>query len=300
MGARIESAATAAKGRRGLLAPHATRLSDRAARACLDRARRRADEVDLVVSAGVYREKTGRSELDVHVPGDVRASQDEGRRKAHAGHGLAFEVTCGGCSALSAAYLVDGLLSSGAAHLGLIAAADVPASAVTAGGFPFAAVGGAMVLSHGGTAEGFDGFDFQTFATEAPLFQATLNREGGALRGRYVLEVREDPRYAAACLEHARQVSRGFLARAELLESDVDLLIASQYPPGFARDLARELGVPPERVPRVANDRGPTHSAGVMAALEAAIDSGLFWRAHTVLFVTAGAGITIGVALYRR
>lgn len=294
MGARIESAATATHGRQSLLqTSRAARLSDRAARACLDRARRRAEEVDLVISAGVYPERSARPDLDTLVPGDVRA-------KSRPPRGLAFELASGGCGALKAAYLVDGLLSGGTTHLGMIVAADVSPSPGNSAGFPFARVGGAILLSSGSATEGFDGFEFQTFPGDSDLFDATLTREGGELRGRYLLEVREDPRFAAACLEHARPVCRGLLARAGLRESDVDLLVASQYPPGFARDLARDLGVPPERVPRVALDRGPTHTAGVMAALESAIDSGLFWRSHTALFVTAGAGITIGAALYRR
>ncbi len=293
MGARIESAATASHGRQGLLASRAARLSDRAARACLERARRRADEVDLVISAGVYQERSARPDLDALVPGDVRV-------KSRSGHGLAFEVSSGGCGALSAAYLADGLLSGGTTHLGMIVAADVSPSHGKSAGFPFARIGGAILLSPGSVTEGFEAFEFQTFPHDGDLFEATLTREGGAQRGRYALELREDPRFAAMCLEHARQVSRGLLARSELRESEVDLLVASQYPPGFPRDLARELGVPAERVPRVALDRGPTHTAGVMAALESAIDSGLFWKAHTVLFVAAGAGITVGAALYRR
>jgi 3-oxoacyl-[acyl-carrier-protein] synthase-3 len=182
----------------------------------------------------------------------------------------------------------------------MIVAADVSPSHGNSAGFPFARIGGAILLSPGTAAEGFDGFEFQTFPRDGDPFEATLTREGGEQRGRYALEIREDPRFAATCLEHARQVSRGLLARSELRESDVDLLVASQYPPGFARDLARELGVAPERVPRVPLERGPTHTAGIMAALESAIDTGLLWRSHTVLFVTAGAGITIGAALYRR
>jgi 3-oxoacyl-[acyl-carrier-protein] synthase-3 len=300
MGARIESAATAASGKHGILAPSASRLSERAARACLERARRRAEDIDLVVSTGVYGERSVRPDPDPVAQGGPRAGPDDRHRKPRPESGMAFEVPSGGCGALQAAYVVDGLVAGGTSRLGMIVAADVNPSPATSGGFPFAPVGGALILSHGGPREGFDGFEFRTFSGDAALFEARVNREGGALRGRYALEVREDPRFAAACLEHAHKVARGFLSAAGLREADVDLLVASQYPPGFARDLARELGLPPDRVPRVALDRAPAHSAGVVAALEAAIDSGRFWSSRTVLFVTAGAGITIGVALYRR
>jgi 3-oxoacyl-[acyl-carrier-protein] synthase III len=53
-------------------------------------------------------------------------------------------------------------------------------------------------------------------------------------------------------------------------------------------------------VPSVPRDLARAHTAGVIAALEAAFASGAFARAGRVLFVTAGAGLTIGAALYQR
>jgi 3-oxoacyl-[acyl-carrier-protein] synthase III len=308
MGARIEAVATAS-GRRGLLAPGMLRLSDRAARACLRNASRRSEEVTLLVNAGVYKEKAmAEPALAAVIQDDIGANKSYGGRSPRrARHGtFSFDVMNGGCGALTAAHLVDAFVGSGTAQLGLIVAADADPSPARSRGFPFAPVGGAMLLEHTTGSEGFAGFEFHTFPQdpdgEPSEFEATLRWEEGKgrRRGRNVLEVREDPRFASFCLAHAREVSRGFLARSGLHESDVDLLIASQYPPSFARDLAQELGMASDRVPRVDGELGPAHTAGPLVALEASVESGQFSRSHTVLLVTAGAGITIGVALYRR
>jgi 3-oxoacyl-[acyl-carrier-protein] synthase III len=122
---------------------------------------------------------------------------------------------------------------------------------------------------------------------------------GWAHRGRNVLEIHEAPAFAARCAAHGAAVARAFLAARGLAAADVDLLIASQYPPRFADDVARDLGVPAARVPRVDRPLRSSHTAGPIAALDAAIADGRFARARHVLFVTAGAGIAIGVALYR-
>ena len=51
-------------------------------------------------------------------------------------------------------------------------------------------------------------------------------------------------------------------------------------------------------VPRVRSALLQTHTAGPIAALEAAFESGQFARAHRTLFVTVGAGLAVDVALY--
>jgi 3-oxoacyl-[acyl-carrier-protein] synthase III len=76
-------------------------------------------------------------------------------------------------------------------------------------------------------------------------------------------------------------------------------VIASQYPRGFGARFSRRLGIRPTCLPRVASDLAAAHTAGPIAALEAAITSGRFATARHTLFVTAGAGLTIGLALYR-
>ncbi len=126
------------------------------------------------------------------------------------------------------------------------------------------------------------------------------DREAGLLhRGRNVVEFAESPQFAARCVEHGIAVARELLADSKLAIGDIDLLVASQYPAGFAIELATGLGITSERVPRVAPALERTHTAGPIAALEAAIASGQFARARHTLFVTAGAGITIAAALYR-
>jgi 3-oxoacyl-[acyl-carrier-protein] synthase III len=158
-----------------------------------------------------------------------------------------------------------------------------------------------MLLAHHGGDRGFQRFELRTFGEDAALFEAYVrwDPDAGLLhRGRNVLEVHEAPGFAARCVEHAIDVAREILDDAGLDGDDVDVLVASQYPRHFAREVARGLRIPAYRVPDVRDELAAAHTAGAIASLEAAIASGRVDHARQVLFVTAGAGITSGVALY--
>ena len=304
MATRIESVATA-RSRRGLFSRGAVALSDAAARACLDRAHRRADELDLLVNAGLYKDKNiAEPALASIIQEDIGANPGHPPERDHHGT-FSFDVLNGGCGVLSAAHLVDAFVGPGSARLGMVVAADVDPSPRTSRGFPFSAAGGALLLSHATDGEGFGRFDFRTFPDEAGLFEVRLSFEPGsgrafARRGRNVLDVRVSANFADKCVEHATEVVAAYLASLGLRAGDVDLLIASQYPAGFGAEVARAVGIPADRLPEVDPALACVHTAGPLAALEASLDSGRFARARVVLFVAAGAGITIGVALYGR
>lgn len=299
MGICIEAVATSHPGHR-LVGRGALHLSDAAARSCLARAHHHATELDLVVNVGLYKDH-GLAEpaLASMIQEDIGANP--GHPPQLGAHGtFSFDVLAGGNGVLTAAYLLDGLLAGATAKLGLIVAGDANPSRTTRQ-FPFAPVGGAMLLSHVPGDVGFERFVFETFPEDAGLFEARTrwDEHGGWLRrGRNVLEIYEAPEFRERCLAHGIEVARAMLADAKLAPADVEILIASPYPAGFATDLARALELPERCVPELPEPLRRSHTAGPLAALESALRARLV-RPRTVLFVTAGAGITIGAALYR-
>ncbi|MCB9562523.1 MAG: 3-oxoacyl-ACP synthase [Kofleriaceae bacterium] len=303
MGTHIESIATAAyRGRR--LGRGALRLSDRAARRCLRRGHHRADELDLLINAGLYKDhNVAEPALAALIQEDVGANPGHPPRRDHHGT-FSFDVLNGACGVLTAVQLIDGMVGPGAAQLGLVVAADADPMPHTSHGFPFAAVGGALLLAHGDDDDGFQGVTLRTFAEDADLFEADLRwapHAGLTRRGRNLFEVREAPAFGARCVVHAVDVARDHLDRGGLRPADVDLLIASPYPRGFAAAVAVALGLGTDRLPPPIDPAlTPAHTAGPIAALDAAAMSGQLARARHVLLVSAGAGITVGVALYRR
>jgi len=297
MGTIIEASATATAD--GGSPPEALTLADVAARACLERANRSADEVDLLINVGVYQDR------NISEPAIASLIQEDiGANPAqHAGAGqgtFSFDVRNGACGLLSGIHLVDGMLASGTVDVGLVVAADVDPDPGVSGGFGFPAVGGALLLSADDSRPGFTAFKFATFPEFAALFHSYVDwhedaRPGLTDHGRNVLTVEIAESYADRALECAESTVRE-LAGAEALElSDVDVLVATASVPGFAAALATRLGVPAERVASPEERLAGAHSAALAVALESARLTG----GRTALFVSVGAGIAAVAALYR-
>jgi 3-oxoacyl-[acyl-carrier-protein] synthase-3 len=262
MGACIEAAATSTH--RGRLF-HRSLAAD-AAKLCLSRAHHAAGDLDLMINTGIYNDHHERSAAR-----------------------LSFDVHNGGAGFVTAAQLADGLVASGSAHLAMIVADDADPSPRTSRSYPFQPAGGAVMLAPGKL--GFQRFAIRTFPEEAALFESR--------RVHRVLEIREAPAFEDRCVDHAAAIAREVLADAGLRPREVDVLVASQHPRCFALRVAHALGVPEDRLPYIAPALRDTHTAGPIGALESALETRMFAHARNALFVTAGAGITIGVAWYR-
>jgi len=302
MTTRIDAAATSVPRRRLLGRDGALHLSDAAVRTCLTRGHHRSPELELVINVGMYKDH-GLAEpaLASMIQEDIGANLGH---PPHSGaHGtFSFDVLNGGVGLVTAAHLCDAFVGSGLAKLAMIVAGDADPSPRTSRGYPFAPAGGAVLLAHDEHGAGFQRFVFRTYPEHAGMFVARTRwdpRAGLARRGRNVLEFYEAPAFAAQCSDLGREVVSALLAEIDLPPSAIDLLIASAYPRTFAREVARGLGIAADRLPRIPASLARAHTAGPIAGLEAAIQSGQFARAKHIVFVTAGAGITIGAAYYR-
>jgi len=297
MGACIEAAATST--RRGFVFGRgALHLADAAAEACLSRAHHDADELDLLINTGIYKDRnTAEPALASIIQEDVGANVGGPPQIGHHGT-FSFDLLNGGAGFVTAAHVADGFVASGTARLAMIVAADADPSPRTSRNYPFKPAGGAVMIAPGKL--GFQRFAIRTFPEDASLFESHLVWDSHAgMRGRNIVEIREAPAFGDRCVEHAVEVVREVLADAALRPDQVDVLIASQYPDGFGLRVARALGIADDRLPFVPRELRGTHTAGPIGALESALTTRRFAHARHALFVTAGAGITIGVAWYR-
>jgi 3-oxoacyl-[acyl-carrier-protein] synthase-3 len=281
MGARIEAVAVT---HGGILRHDALHLADRAARDCLERAGRRAGEIDLLINAGLYRKKSlAEPALAAIIQEDIGANPGHPPVR---GHGtFSFDLANAGAGPLSAIFVLDGFLRSRAIALGMALASDSRPEHIER--FPFDHAGGAVLLSAGRDGEGFESFSFRTFPE--PTMDSRLG--WNMAHAKNELSLRIDPSHARRCVEHAATTV------SEMDAAGIDLLVASAVPNGFAQALADRL-----RIPRVAQARGfeNAHTAGIFAALDAAMRDKSFQAASRTLFVTVGAGIVVGAALYQR
>jgi 3-oxoacyl-[acyl-carrier-protein] synthase III len=297
MGTIIEAAATATAA--GEPFPGALGLADAAARLCLQRANRSAEEVELLINAGVYNDR-GISEPAIAslIQEDIGANPEQ---QPGTGQGtFSFDVRNGGCGMLSGIQLVDGLLASGTVKLAMVVAADIDPEPGVSEGFGFPPVGGAVLLSADDSRAGFTAFRCVTFPEFAGLYTSNVVwrediRPGQSDQGRNVLTVEIAESYPEQALECAESTVRKLATTSMLDLREVDLLVATASVPGFAAELARRLGMPSERVVLPSQALAGAHTAALAVALQAVrLEVGT-----TMLLVCVGAGITVVAALCR-
>ncbi len=291
MGTRIDSIAVVNGGRRRRHS--ARRIADAAARACLADARVTASDVDLLVNAGVYRDDNlGEPALAALIQEDIGANPGD---PPVGGHGtFSFDIGNGSCGVLTGLQLVDGLLATGTAERALVVASDADPGRRVTRDFPFGATGGAALSAWDDTLDGFAGFRWATHPEFADLFVADVRFDGR----RNVLDVREAPEFAARAATCAGDAAGKLLAELGVAAQDVDAVVVSPLSAAFVGGLAEAMDVPSDRV--VHPPSRNAHTAALLFSLESLLHDPAHHDARTILFVTAGAGITIGTALYRR
>src|SRR6476646_11735023 len=101
----------------------ALRLAVNAAKHCLREAGRNADDVDLLVNAGIYRDRNiAEPALAAMIQQDIGANPEDPHADTHGT--FSFDICNGTCGVLSALQIVDGFLRSHAIDCALIVASD--------------------------------------------------------------------------------------------------------------------------------------------------------------------------------
>ena len=273
MGTIIEATATATADR----PPGALKLADAAARSCLERANRSADEVDLLINAGVYEDKSiSEPAIASLIQEDIGANPEQ---QNGVGQGtFSFDVRNGACGLLTGIHLVDGMLASGTVELGMVVASDMDPDPGVSEGFAFPAVGGAVLLRTDDSRPGFTSFRFDTFPEFADLFQSHMDWQEDARGretddGRNVLTVEIAEGHTPASVHRVRGIDHpgmsprptGSTCARSAASSPRRRPRASASPGEATRRLRHRVASLRERSGPAAH-RGPRRGAGVRSA----------------------------------
>jgi 3-oxoacyl-[acyl-carrier-protein] synthase-3 len=270
----------------------ALRLAVGTAKSCLHEAGCPADDLDLLVNVGLYRDRNlGEPALAALIQEDVGANPED----PHGGtHGtFSFDIANGTCGPLTALQVADGFLRSGTIHRALVVASDADPGHGLAQHFPFVGMGGALLCGWTEDDSGFDSFRWANVPDDGESLRATVAYRDGRNRLEIVASEQMDEAYAAAGAKVASECLDG----ASIDLAGVDLVLAAPARPGFRAGLATRLGVPEERIAVADDDR--THTAALIAAIHRATLDASLSPGSTVLVVAVGAGVTAGAALYR-
>lgn len=266
----------------------ALQLAVSAANLCLHDARRDADDVDLLVNTGIYRDKNlAEPALAALIQEDIGANPEDPHGDTHGT--FSFDISNGTCGILTGLQIVDGFLRSHTIRCALITASDADPGRGMSDHFPFSPVGAALLCRWTDDDYGLGRISWVNDPDDGENFQATVGSDS-----RNVLRFGEssvlDERLAAT----AAQAARNCISDSGLTLFDIDVIIAAPARHGYRVALARHLGVPPERI--VVADDEKMHTASLAAAMQQALES--LPNGARAMVLAAGAGITAGAALY--
>jgi 3-oxoacyl-[acyl-carrier-protein] synthase-3 len=269
----------------------ALRLAVKSAEDCLRGAGRTADEVDLLVNAGIYRDRNlAEPALAALIQQDIGANPEEPHQNAHGT--FSFDVANGACGVLTALQIVDGFLNSRAIDCALVVASDADPGRRQSEDFPFTPAGASLLCSRATHGRGLGRTYWKNLPEHSDAFRASVGLQNGR---RNMLRFQEtsslDAHYAKAAALAAGQC----LDESGLTIDDVDAIAAAPARPGFRAVLAKQLGVETEAI-TVGDDAG-MHTVALVSAFDRAAK--VIGETGVMLVAAAGAGVTAGAALYR-
>ncbi|MEE6165989.1 3-oxoacyl-[acyl-carrier-protein] synthase III C-terminal domain-containing protein [Mycolicibacterium sp. 120322] len=288
MGTVIEATALTA-GRHWHDRHSALRLAVKAARDCLSDAGREPSEVDLLINAGIYRDRNlGEPALAAMIQQDIGAHPEDPQPQAHGT--FSFDIANGSCGILTALQIVDGFLSTRVINRALIVASDADPGRRMSENFPFSPTGSAL-LCRWSDDEGLDAVHWARIPDDGKSFSAGVS----LVNRRNVLRIGEgsmmDERFAAAAAQAVIQC----VGAAALDMAEIAAIVVAPSRSRFCSLLAEHLMVPADVLIATGDENSHTAAlAGAFACATRRIVPGKY-----VLMVAAGAGVTAGAALYR-
>jgi 3-oxoacyl-[acyl-carrier-protein] synthase III len=271
----------------------ALHLAVTAAKDCLQGAGCGPNELDLVVNAGIYRDRNlGEPALAALIQDDIGANPEDPHAGAHGT--FSFDIANGACGVLTALQIVDGFLRTHSIHRALVVAGDADPGHGMSEHFPFSAAGAALLCGWTDDDYGLSRVSWVNadVADDDETFAATVGFADTRNVLRFSQSAAVDERFAKAAAEAARACLDAQSVRVE----DVDLIVAAPARPGYRAELSNRLGVPAEKVCVAGDPR--MHTAALAAALEPEVER--LPAGARILIVAAGAGVTAGAALYRQ
>ncbi|GGM60060.1 hypothetical protein GCM10012275_34030 [Longimycelium tulufanense] len=300
MGTTIKATAVSADPALNSSIRHASTAATR----CLERAGISTDQVDLLINAGVYRDR------NMAEPAMAALIQKEvGINLDYIEHptptpGFSFDLMNGACGMLNAVQVADAYLRSGNAEYALVVSGDAHPGNGSARDkdthqFPYAASGAAMLLQRGlDTEAGFGRVRVRVSAGARRGVEGYLPVSTMGTEGRRRITVQQDDDYVDQLVALAAEAVREYV-QVENVDLTGTLLVTSRPTPDFAIQLAQRLGVPEESALTATGVEGDPHSSALTFAYEEAVASGQVRAHEQLLFVAAGAGMTTACALYR-
>jgi 3-oxoacyl-[acyl-carrier-protein] synthase-3 len=268
-----------------------------AAKRCLEAASVSAQEIDLLLNVGIFRDHNMvEPAMAALIQKELEMNLDLVRfptKKPTA----SFDLMNGPCGALNAVQVAQAFLFSEATQNVLVVASDAHPSNREVESFSTTSSGSAWLLQR--SSEKSLGFgrvqvrSSQEGSLGREAFTSLFHRDS-----REQVTERQDADYLLRLTTFITDSIQSYVAE-EKLALDRTLILLSQPTPEFGSQVAQRLGVDSEAIVRVPGVRLDLGSSALAFAYDQVVNSGASRDFDQLLFVAAGAGLTSACAVYR-
>jgi amino acid adenylation domain-containing protein len=263
--------------------------------ACLERSRYAADDIELVVHAGVYRsEYLMEPALAAIAAGELDMNADDARPGPR--RTLAFDLANGGVGPLNACLVAGQMIAAGDIHTAMVLASEVENNARA---WPENLLGieetaSAFLLEASSGNEGFSAFRFHSFGQYLEALSVHTVARGPAL----ALAVQKSPDLDRLYVECLAKAVNEFLSEEGITRQDIGLVLPPLRSPDFVRRLAAALKMPAERFVLPPENVADYFTSSLAQGFARARAEGRCPPGTVALVLAVGAGIETGCALY--
>jgi len=291
MGTIIKSVGVARPLFRNRLLP----LTFRASKICLKNGGISANDIGMILNAGVYNEKhQGEPAIASLIQNRLQSDYNRKRLPPKEPENIfSFDIHNGGGGILDAFRVADGFITSGEIDYGLIVAGDTKPASGQSINYNYSAAAGAVLLTKGPEEKGFLIFKSKTYTEFKNDFKSFTNWDTGNFR----LIIDQRTCYLENCIKCAEDLTQRFLEEEIISLKDIDLIITSKSPLDFSGKFHKKIGFKDNISVKESNSE--IYSAGLVFSLSNFFQNGKFSISKNILFVTVGSGITISLSLYR-
>jgi 3-oxoacyl-[acyl-carrier-protein] synthase III len=267
----------------------------KAARRCLKKASICDNQVGMLINTGMFTENyIGEPALAALIQKEIlkkwnfKKNPEKISQKT-----FSFDLHNGGGGVIQAIEVIDGFIQSDKIRYGLVVAGDIKPRKGFLKNYNFRSLVGVVLLS-----KEIGNCGFSVFRTYSyPQFLNDFQIVTGWGNGRFELLVKQNENYLSNCVESTMKSLANFCDEYNLNINDIDLIVTSQSPSGYVEEIKKKPGLSHKIV--VLKNQGEIYSAGLFFALDKIYSNHIFNSSKNILFVTAGSGITISIALYK-
>ena len=271
----------------------------RAGNQCIQAAGIEKSSIDLLVNVGVFRDD------NINEPAIASLIQQKLGINLDSSNGrsgrstFSFDLMNGACGFLYAAFVADALIQSGSIDQALVVSSDAHPSQEQNPTFPYRPAGGAILLQKSAQlGRGLQSAFFRTSDDGFSGIESYCDVSTSGRFSRHEVTVNRHASYVPKLQAFVVSTIQSLVNDGSLDLASVELVISSQPGPDFAAGIAESIGLKRQMAVDTYSSLGDTHTSALAIGYQQAMEKGLMGDKSRILFIGAGAGLTVACAEY--